>query len=92
VVTGAERISDLWEAVARQLLGKGKGHSHLAGTRYGAAAALGEQVRHPHMVMVRNGLLDVFDYFYWPGKDYWRHFLDAFRGENSGRRRRRVGV
>src|SRR3569833_71552 len=47
VVTTAKRITDLWEAVIRQLLGKG--HGHLARTRYGAATALGEQVRHAHL-------------------------------------------
>jgi hypothetical protein len=66
VVTTAKRITDLGNAMTRQLLGQGYGH--LARARRGAAAAVGEQVRHPHMVMVRNGLLDVFDYFYWPGK------------------------
>src|SRR4051794_18463979 len=38
VVTAAKRITDLWKAVTRQLLGKG--HGHLARARYGAAAAL----------------------------------------------------
>jgi len=59
VVAAAEGVADLGQAVAGELLRQH--HRHLARAGHGAAAALGQQVRDAHLVILGHRLLDVFD-------------------------------
>src|ERR1700689_4134940 len=58
VIATAEGIADLRQAVTGQFLRQR--HRYLARARHGTAAAFRQQIRHTDLVVVGDGLLDVF--------------------------------